>query len=172
MRSRHILATYRLRKDEYASFLFAPRSFACSPLLKDSTHRFTPLRHRASPLSTTAPSARHDVPVAHGTQPWEYVDHAYSLYPHGDGHFTASESSSRTACLIAGDDWVEFTVGRNTKGSVRTPVAFVASAGTNTPVRKKRETIRFLKMLFYPKEHFPVSNPAAQVLYDNFAAAL
>ncbi|KAG6844007.1 hypothetical protein H0H87_010730 [Tephrocybe sp. NHM501043] len=150
---------------------------------------------------------------AHGAQPWEFEDIPYSWNPRADGHLTASASSSGSACAIAGYDWLEFTVGSDTRGSVRKPAAFVGAYGIRpshgsldltgvlplseemdtagffardprlfaalgarwyeeSPVRIKRQTIRFPKMLFYPTEHFPVENPAAQALYDGFVTAL
>lgn len=42
----------------------------------------------------------------------------------------------------------------------------------DSPVRIKRQTIRFPTKLLYPVEHFPVNNPAAQALFDSFADAL
>ncbi|KAF5387902.1 hypothetical protein D9615_000817 [Tricholomella constricta] len=150
---------------------------------------------------------------AHGAAPWEYLDIPYSWNPRGDGHLTASASSSGSACAIAGYEWLEFTVGSDTRGSVRKPAAHVGAYGMRpshgsldltgvvtlseemdtagffsrdpqlfaeigrtwyleSPVKVKRTTIRFPRKLLYPTEHFPVQNPAAQVLYDNFAAAL
>ncbi|KAG6877075.1 hypothetical protein C0993_010462 [Termitomyces sp. T159_Od127] len=264
-------AAYRLRKDEYASFLFGAipnPSGGWTPTnitLDASGAQYIPVPSRISllakslplsgtrfalkdifdveglptgagshayalvhpsPLTTTAPSVQRLLALgaslvgktrtsqfAHGAQPWEYVDHAYSINPRADGHLTASASSSGSACAIAGYDWVEFTVGSDTRGSVRKPAAFVGAYGMrpthgsldmqgvlplsedmdtagffardprlfaalgirwyeHSPVRKRRQTIRFPKKLFYPTEHFPVSNPAAQALYDNFALVL
>ncbi|KAG5723421.1 Glutamyl-tRNA(Gln) amidotransferase subunit A [Termitomyces sp. T112] len=265
-----IHAAYRLRKDEYASFLFGAIPDPSGGWIKTnitldtSNAQYIPVPSRISlltkslPLSgmrfalkdifdvqglptgagslayalvnpvpnTTAPSIQYLFSLgatllgktrtsqfAHGAQPWEYVDHAYSFNPRADGHLTASASSSGSACAVAGYEWVEFTVGSDTRGSVRKPAAFVGAYGMrpthgslymagvvplaedmdtagyfardprlfsaigsrwyeSSPVRKKRQSIRFPKKLFYPTEHFPVSNPAAQVLYDNFAAAL
>ncbi|KAG6835834.1 hypothetical protein H0H93_014111, partial [Arthromyces matolae] len=261
---------YRLRKDEYASFLFGaiPNPLggwiATNITLDDSHVQYIPIPSRiflyskALPLSgtrfalkdifdvqglptgagslayarvypapsTTAPSIQRLLNLgatrvgktrtsqfAHGSQPWEYEDIPYSWNPRADGHLTASASSSGSACAIAGYDWLEFTVGSDTRGSVRKPAAFVGAYGMrpthgsldlsgvvplseemdtagyfardprlfsalgtrwyeSSPVRIKRQAIRFPKKLFYPTEHFPVANPAAQALYDNFVVAL
>ncbi|KDR84180.1 hypothetical protein GALMADRAFT_111430 [Galerina marginata CBS 339.88] len=66
---------------------------------------------------------------AHGAHPWEFVDVPYSWNPRGDGHLTASASSSGSACAIAGYQWLEFTVGSDTRGSVRKPAALVGVYG-------------------------------------------
>ncbi|KAF8165859.1 amidase signature domain-containing protein [Crassisporium funariophilum] len=66
---------------------------------------------------------------AHGAQPWEFMDVPYSWNPRGDGHLTASASSSGSACAIAGYSWLEFTVGSDTRGSVRKPAALVGAYG-------------------------------------------
>jgi len=66
---------------------------------------------------------------AHGAQPWEFVDVPYSWNPRGDGHLTASASSSGSACAIAGYDWLDYTVGSDTRGSVRKPAALVGVYG-------------------------------------------
>ncbi|KIM46589.1 hypothetical protein M413DRAFT_440231, partial [Hebeloma cylindrosporum] len=66
---------------------------------------------------------------AHGANPWEFVDVSYSWNPRGDGHLTASASSSGSACAIAAYDWLEFTVGSDTRGSVRKPAALVGAYG-------------------------------------------
>ncbi|KAF8076849.1 amidase signature domain-containing protein [Lyophyllum atratum] len=150
---------------------------------------------------------------AHGASPWEFHDIPYSWNPRADGYLTASASSSGSACAIAGYEWLEFTVGSDTRGSVRKPAAFVGAYGVrpshgsldlsgvvplseemdtagffardprlfaeigrhwyeDSPVRIKRPTIRFPTKLLYPTDHFPVKNPAAQALYDAFAASL
>jgi Asp-tRNA(Asn)/Glu-tRNA(Gln) amidotransferase A subunit family amidase len=54
---------------------------------------------------------------AHGAHPWEFRDVSYSWNPRGDGHLTASASSSGSACAIAAYEWLEFTVGSDTRGS-------------------------------------------------------
>jgi hypothetical protein len=66
---------------------------------------------------------------AHGAQPWEYVDIDYSWNPRGDGYLTAGASSSGSACAIAAYDWVDFTVGSDTRGSIRKPAALVGAFG-------------------------------------------
>ncbi|KAH9482271.1 Scytalone dehydratase-like protein Arp1 [Psilocybe cubensis] len=66
---------------------------------------------------------------AHGANPWEFVDVPYSWNPRGDGHLTASASSSGSACAIAGYNWLEFTVGSDTRGSVRKPAALTGVYG-------------------------------------------
>lgn len=66
---------------------------------------------------------------AHGAQPWEYVDVEYSTNPRGDGYLTAGASSSGSACAIAAYDWIDFTVGSDTRGSVRKPAALVGAFG-------------------------------------------
>ncbi|KAG6811912.1 hypothetical protein H0H92_005310 [Tricholoma furcatifolium] len=178
------------------------------------------------PADTTAPSIQRLLDLgatmigktrtsqfAHGAQPWEYEDIPYSWNPRADGYLTASASSSGSACAIAGYDWLDFTVGSDTRGSVRKPAAFVGAYGIrpshgsldltgvvplseemdtagffardprlfhaigtrwyeDSPVRIKRQTIRFPKKLYYPTEHFPVKNPAAQSLYDGFVVSL
>ena len=66
---------------------------------------------------------------AHGAHPWEFRDVSYSWNPRGDGHLTASASSSGSACAIAAYEWLEFTVGSDTRGSVRKPAALVGAYG-------------------------------------------
>lgn len=66
---------------------------------------------------------------AHGAQPWEFNDVSYSWNPRGDGHLTAGSSSSGSACAIAGYEWLDFTVGSDTRGSVRIPAALVGVYG-------------------------------------------
>ncbi|KAF5363872.1 hypothetical protein D9756_000069 [Leucocoprinus leucothites] len=66
---------------------------------------------------------------AHGAQPWEYVDFEYSRNPRGDGYLTAGASSSGSACAIAAYDWIDFTVGSDTRGSIRKPAALVGAFG-------------------------------------------
>ncbi|KAG6840095.1 hypothetical protein C0991_008993 [Blastosporella zonata] len=261
---------YRLRKDEYASFLFGaipdPSGgwIQTNITLDDSKAQYIPVPSRIAlltkslplsgtrfalkdifdakglptgagslayarvypPPNTTAPSIQRLLDLgatmigktrtsqfAHGAQPWEFEDIPYSWNPRADGQLTASASSSGSACAIAGYDWLEFTVGSDTRESVRKPAAFVGAYGIRpshgsldltgvvplseemdtagffardprlfsalgslwyeeSPVRIKRQSIRFPKKLLYPTEHFPVKNPAAQALYDGFAAAL
>ena len=66
---------------------------------------------------------------AHGAHPWEFVDVPYSWNPRADGHLTASASSSGSACAIAAYDWLDFTIGSDTRGSVRKPAALVGAYG-------------------------------------------
>lgn len=66
---------------------------------------------------------------AHGAQPWEFIDVPYSWNPRGDGHLTAAASSSGSACAIAAYHWLEFTVGSDTRGSVRKPATLVGVYG-------------------------------------------
>jgi len=66
---------------------------------------------------------------AHGAQPWEFVDFQYSRNPRGDGYLTAGTSSSGSACAIAAYDWLDFTVGSDTGGSIRKPAALVGAFG-------------------------------------------
>jgi hypothetical protein len=66
---------------------------------------------------------------AHGAQPWEYVDFEYSWNPRGDGYLTAGTSSSGSASAIAAYDWIDFTVGSDTRGSIRKPAALVGAFG-------------------------------------------
>ena len=66
---------------------------------------------------------------AHGAHPWEFVDVPYSWNPRADGHLTASASSSGSACAIAAYEWLDFTVGSDTRGSVRKPAALVGAYG-------------------------------------------
>ena len=66
---------------------------------------------------------------AHGAQPWEFVDFEYSRNPRGDGHLTAGASSSGSACAIAAYHWLDFTVGSDTRGSIRKPAALVGAFG-------------------------------------------
>jgi len=66
---------------------------------------------------------------AHGAQPWEFVDFEYSRNPRGDGHLTAGASSSGSACAIAAYNWLDFTVGSDTRGSIRKPAALVGAFG-------------------------------------------
>jgi len=44
-----------------------------------------------------------------------------------DGHLTASASSSGSACAIAAYKWLEFTVGSDTRSSVRKPAGLVGA---------------------------------------------
>ena len=66
---------------------------------------------------------------AHGANPWEFVDVPYSWNPRADGYLTASASSSGSACAIAAYEWLDFTIGSDTRGSVRKPAALVGVYG-------------------------------------------
>ncbi|KAF9478680.1 amidase signature enzyme [Pholiota conissans] len=146
---------------------------------------------------------------AHGAAPWEYMDVPYSWNPRGDEHFTASASSSGSACAVAGYNWLEFAVGSDTRGSVRKPAALVGAYGIRpshgsvdltgvVPLSEEMDTAgffarhpaifhdvaiqwyaeylvgtnrpstRFPSKLFYPTEHFPMKNEAAQRVVEWF----
>lgn len=47
----------------------------------------------------------------------------------GDGHLTASASSSRSTCSIAAYKWLEFIVGSDTRSSARKSAALVGAYG-------------------------------------------
>ena len=66
---------------------------------------------------------------AQGANPWEFVDVPYSWNPRADGYLTASASSSGSACAIAAYEWLDFTIGSDTRGSVRKPAALVGVYG-------------------------------------------
>ena len=66
---------------------------------------------------------------AHGANPWEFVDVLYSWNPRADGYLTASASSSGSACAIAAYEWLDFTIGSDTRGSVRKPAALIGVYG-------------------------------------------
>jgi Asp-tRNA(Asn)/Glu-tRNA(Gln) amidotransferase A subunit family amidase len=66
---------------------------------------------------------------AHGSNPWDFIDIPYSWNPRADGYLTASASSSGSACAIAGYEWLDFTVGSDTRGSVRKPATLVGAYG-------------------------------------------
>ncbi|KAF9445327.1 amidase signature enzyme [Macrolepiota fuliginosa MF-IS2] len=91
---------------------------------------------------------------AHGANPWEFVDFEYSTNPRGDGYLTAGASSSGSACAIAAYDWIDFTVGSDTRGSVRKPAALVGAFGIRPthgtmdmsgiiPVSEEMDTVGF-----------------------------
>lgn len=98
---------------------------------------------KVHPLSvTTAPSVERLVSLGavlvgktrtsqftHGANPWEFVDFPYSWNPRGDGFLTAASSSSGSACAIAAYDWLDFTIGSDTRGSVRKPASLVGVFG-------------------------------------------
>ncbi|KXN81847.1 Amidase 1 [Leucoagaricus sp. SymC.cos] len=64
-----------------------------------------------------------------GAQPWEFVDFEYSWNPRGDGYLTAGASSSGSAVAIAAYSWMDFTIGSDTRGSIRKPAALVGAFG-------------------------------------------
>jgi Amidase len=66
---------------------------------------------------------------AHGSNPWDFIDIPYSWNPRADGYLTAAASSSGSACAIAGYGWLDFTIGSDTRGSVRKPAAQVGAYG-------------------------------------------
>lgn len=66
---------------------------------------------------------------AHGSNPWDFIDIPYSWNPRADGYLTASASSTGSACAIAGYEWLDFTVGSDTRGSVRKPATLVGAYG-------------------------------------------
>ncbi|KAF5371307.1 hypothetical protein D9758_004268 [Tetrapyrgos nigripes] len=150
---------------------------------------------------------------AHGANPWEFRDYAYSWNPRGDGYLTAMSSSSGSGCATAGYDWVDFAVGSDTRGSVRRPASVVGVYGirpsfgslsregvvplseemdtfgifardpelfydvamswyAQSPVKANSSFTSFPHQLLYPYDHFPVGNPAAQSIYDNFVNTL
>ncbi|PFH44794.1 hypothetical protein AMATHDRAFT_51878 [Amanita thiersii Skay4041] len=71
----------------------------------------------------------HTSQFAHAANPWEFVDFPYSWNPRGDGHLTASASSSGSACAIVAYDWLDFAVGSDTRGSIRKPASMVGAYG-------------------------------------------
>ncbi|KAH7309124.1 amidase signature domain-containing protein [Stachybotrys elegans] len=66
---------------------------------------------------------------AHGADPWQFLDIHYPWNPRGDGYLTAASSSSGSAAAIAAYDWLDITLGSDTRGSVRKPAALVGSYG-------------------------------------------
>jgi Asp-tRNA(Asn)/Glu-tRNA(Gln) amidotransferase A subunit family amidase len=61
------------------------------------------------------------------------VDVPYSWNPRADGYLTASSSGS--ACAIAAYDWLDFTIGNDTRRSVRKPAALVVGVYGIRPSR-------------------------------------
>ncbi|RDB20143.1 Amidase 1 [Hypsizygus marmoreus] len=88
-----------------------------------------PAIQRLTDLGATMVGKTRTSQFAHGASPWEFHDIPYSWNPRADGYLTASASSSGSACAIAGYDWVDFTVGSDTRGSVRKPAALVGAYG-------------------------------------------
>ncbi|KAK5676736.1 hypothetical protein LTS10_010499 [Elasticomyces elasticus] len=66
---------------------------------------------------------------AHGADPYQFIDIHYPWNPRGDGYLTAASSSSGSAAAIAGYDWIDMSIGSDTRGSVRKPAALVGSYG-------------------------------------------
>ncbi|KAK1225315.1 hypothetical protein PQX77_011733 [Marasmius sp. AFHP31] len=66
---------------------------------------------------------------AHGASPWEFLDFGYSWNPRGDGMLTVVASSSGSASAIAGYEWLDLTVGSDTRGSVRKPASMIGVYG-------------------------------------------
>ncbi|KAF9266107.1 amidase signature enzyme [Marasmius fiardii PR-910] len=66
---------------------------------------------------------------AHGAHPWEFRDFSYSWNPRADGLLTAAASSSGSACSVAGYEWLDLTVGSDTRGSVRKPASLAGIYG-------------------------------------------
>jgi Asp-tRNA(Asn)/Glu-tRNA(Gln) amidotransferase A subunit family amidase len=58
---------------------------------------------------------------AEGVDPSEWIDTACPYNPRGDGHQKPSSSSTGSAVAAAAYDWVDFTVGTDTGGSIRFP---------------------------------------------------
>jgi Asp-tRNA(Asn)/Glu-tRNA(Gln) amidotransferase A subunit family amidase len=57
------------------------------------------------------------------------LDIHYPWNPRGDGYLTAASSSSGSAAAITAYDWLDITIGSDTRGSVRKPAAIVGSYG-------------------------------------------
>ncbi|KAK5693231.1 hypothetical protein LTR17_025179 [Elasticomyces elasticus] len=66
---------------------------------------------------------------AHGADPYQFIDIHYPWNPRGDGYLTAASSSSGSTAAIAGYDWIDISIGSDTRGSVRKPAALVGSYG-------------------------------------------
>jgi hypothetical protein len=94
-----------------------------------SPKKTAPSVERLIALGATLVGKTRTSQFAHGAQPWEFRDVAYSWNPRADGYLTASASSSGSACAIAGYDWLDFAVGSDTRGSVRKPAALVGAFG-------------------------------------------
>ncbi|KAI1630071.1 amidotransferase [Exophiala viscosa] len=58
---------------------------------------------------------------AEGTDPCEWIDAVCPYNPRGDGHQKPSSSSTGSAAAAAAYDWLDFTVGTDTGGSIRHP---------------------------------------------------
>jgi Asp-tRNA(Asn)/Glu-tRNA(Gln) amidotransferase A subunit family amidase len=141
------------------------------------------------------------------------VDIHYPWNPRGDGYLTAASSSSGSAAAIAAYEWLDITIGSDTRGSVRKPAAMVGSYGmrptwnsmdltgvlplatefdtagffardpelfykisnlwfAESPAALNNSFTSFPTKLIYPLDYFPLLNPEAQSLYDNFMDTL
>ena len=58
---------------------------------------------------------------AEGVDPCEWIDHVCPFNPRGDGHQKPSSSSTGSAVAAAAYDWLDFTIGTDTGGSIRHP---------------------------------------------------
>jgi len=58
---------------------------------------------------------------AEGVDPCEWIDTTCPFNPRGDGHQKPSSSSTGSAAAAAAYDWLDFTVGTDTGGSIRHP---------------------------------------------------
>lgn len=126
---------------------------------------------------------------------------------------TAASSSSGPAAAIAGYDWLDITIGSDTRGSVRKPAALVGSYGIRPtwgslnltgviPLATEMDTAgffardpalfykvhnlwyedalvpvntsftKFPTKIIYPVDYFPLVNPAAQKIFEDFMTAL
>lgn len=56
-----------------------------------------------------------------GVDPIEWIDYICPFNPRGDGHQKPSSSSTGSAVAAAAYDWLDFTIGSDTGGSIRHP---------------------------------------------------
>ncbi|KAI6081425.1 amidase signature domain-containing protein [Hypoxylon rubiginosum] len=63
------------------------------------------------------------VQFASGSHPMDWVDWQCPFNPRGDGYQSPSMSSAGSAAAVSGYDWVDFSVGTDTFGSVIMPAA-------------------------------------------------
>ncbi|KAJ4299729.1 hypothetical protein N0V90_004975 [Kalmusia sp. IMI 367209] len=63
------------------------------------------------------------VQFASGAHPMDWVDWQCPFNPRGDGYQSPSMSSAGSAAAVSGYDWVDFSVGTDTLGSVIMPAA-------------------------------------------------
>ncbi|KAH9887763.1 amidase signature enzyme [Xylariomycetidae sp. FL2044] len=100
------------------------------------------LRLHGTPAADTTPAVQQlidlgAVPVgktkltvfAFGAWPWQTDDFAYSWNPRADGYLGLSASSYGSAAAIAAYDYLDFTIGSDTGGSVRNPADRVGVYG-------------------------------------------